>query len=172
MIGLMVLSVYALFWWFCWFLSGLFIKENTPHLQIKRIGIFLIPALLPVYIHLVEYILLQQACKEAVVYFPEEKIKAPDILITDDSGYKNKGRYFDGMFKYIVSPHYMNNRPVDLNQSIKQFDDYIVYPYKKEPLGGNEKQEVLYEIRYLLVNEPAPELETWYSYSSDIYMIL
>jgi len=169
MIGLMVLAVYALFWWFCWFFSGLFIKESTRNPKIKRVGIFLIPALLPVHVYLVEYVLLQQACKEAVVYFPEEKHKIPDTLITG-YGYKNQGRYFDGMFKYIVSPHHMNNRPVDLNKSVRQFDDYIVYPYKAEPLEGEDRKEILAEVRYAFIYGPTISETTWFSHKVEYFV--
>ena len=46
MVELMVVIVYAVFWWFSWFIADAFVQKNTPNAQIKRIGVFLIPALL------------------------------------------------------------------------------------------------------------------------------
>jgi len=168
LVGLIVL---AFFFWGFWIFSGWVVRNKaSKYYVIKRGILFLAPVWVIVGIQVVEYVLFQQACKEAVVYFPEKKSEAPEILITDDSSYENQGRYFDGMFKYIVSPHYSNNRPVDLTRNKEQFNDYIVYPYKSKPMEGNDKQQILEEIRYLLVRSPALELETWYSYSSDIYI--
>ncbi len=169
----MVLIAIALFIGFCWLASGWLVRDKSKkHYRIKRGALFLIPALMPVYIQVVEYVLFRQACNEAVVYFPEEKLPAPSVLITLMSNKKNQGKYFDGMFKYIVAPHYMNNRPVDLTQPIAQFNDYIVYPSKLKPLEGHDRERVLDDVRYLLVLNPAIELDTWYSYSSDIYIYI
>jgi len=75
MIGLMVLSVYALFWWFCWFLSGLFNYQKAKNPLRRRKWVCFWILMTPMYFHAFEYALLLNACSNAPVYLPEKKSK-------------------------------------------------------------------------------------------------
>jgi len=154
----MVLAAYALFWWFCWFLSGLFSyqKAKNPLRRRKWVCFWILMA--PMYFHAFEYALLLNACSNAPVYLPEKKVAKPDILIVD-SLYKNSGKYSaDFDFEYIISaPTGFIKKPIDLSLGVKQFAGWGVYkhidniPHSKRDgilVEGERRNEVFRNARY------------------------
>jgi len=139
----------AIFFTFCWLLSGWIIRNKaTKYYGLKRGAVFLIPALLPVYAHLVEYVLLQQACKEAVVYFPEERYPLPKGIITNSILMDNPTKDFGGNFKFIISPETSSNNLVDLSLTPSQFKHYIFKSVSNKNKERQVTKNELLNVRY------------------------
>jgi len=127
--GLMVLTFYGIFWWFCWKLSGIFNYQKARDPIRKRKWICFWILMTPMYFHAFEFVFLWNECANSSVYLPEKKIKRPNVLITNNGNNQNIGESFRGAskFDYMISPRDLGYDTVNFNIGRKQFSDYVVY---------------------------------------------
>jgi len=154
MTGLLIIGVYCFFWWLCWKFTGLFLKEKTFSLGVKRFTIFLVIAATPYCYYLYEKAQYDAACESVEVFFPEEKIDLPESFMTSSNLKGNNNRRLFGWFDYIVSPINTQEK-LKLNKETVNLTNLAVYPHEERisPITEDKKTEIKLNVRYGLLYE-------------------